>query len=245
MVLIQLTGNYCFFNLLAIALSLFLLDDEAWAAAFRFLGPDTGLILPAITFRQQFVWVHTGFALLLLALALPPLARLLRWEPRWPRPIERLFDFFEPFHLVNSYGLFAVMTTERPEIIIEGSQDGTTWRPYEFKWKPGDPRRAPRFVAPHQPRLDWQLWFAALGFAGANPWFLRFLIRLQEGSPEVLSLLKNNPFPSAPPIYLRAVMYRYRFSSRHQRRQQGTWWTREERGLYCPILEKGTAVVED
>lgn len=104
MVLIQLTGNYCFFNLLAIALSLFLLDDQAWAAAFRFLSPGTALSVPAVTFRQQFVWVHAGFALLLLALALPPLARLLRWEPRWPRPIERLFDFFEPFHLVNSYG---------------------------------------------------------------------------------------------------------------------------------------------
>src|SRR5262249_3207389 len=156
---------------------------------------------------------------------LPPMTRLFRIEPRWPAPLAKLFDFFEPFHLVNSYGLFSVMTTERPEIVIEGSHDGQSWEPYVFKWKPGDPSEPPRFVAPHQPRLDWQMWFAALGFAAGNPWFMRFLRRLLEGTPEVLALLKNNPFEQVPPRYIRAVLYRYRYSSRKERRRERVWWT--------------------
>ncbi len=97
---------------------------------------------------------------------------------------------------MNGYGLFAVMTPSRPEIVVEGSRDGTTWLPYEFKWKPGDPTRRPRFVEPHQPRLDWQMWFAALGTYEDNPWFLSFLRRLLEDSPPVLRLLKTDPFPA-------------------------------------------------
>ena len=144
---------------------------------------------------------------------------------------------FEPFHLVNSYGLFSVMTTERPEIIIEGSRDGVNWQAYELKWKPGDVKRSPRFVAPHQPRLDWQMWFAALGYYPNNPWLRRFLMRLLEGSPAVLSLLKSNPFPHIPPRFVRAVFYDYRFTNRQQRAATGAWWRREARGLYSPILE--------
>src|SRR5205085_4178585 len=99
--------------------------------------------------------------------------------------------------------LFSVMTIERPEIIVEGSVDGKEWQAYEFKWKPGDVNRRPCFIAPHQPRLDWQMWFAALGFYPNNPWFHHFLERLREGSPDVLSLLKTNPFPDQPPRFIR------------------------------------------
>jgi hypothetical protein len=235
MILIQLTGNYCFFNLLAIALSLLLLDDRALFPIFGGLVPARALVARI----EPTQWFQAGVGILVLALSLVPLARLARLEISWPRPLESLFDFFEPFHLVNSYGLFSVMTTERPEIIVEGSQDGVLWLPYEFKWKPGDPWHAPRFIAPHQPRLDWQMWFAALGFADGNPWFLRFLKTLQQGSPSVLSLLKENPFPNRPPRFIRAVMYRYRFTNFAQRRKDGSWWSREKRGLYCPVLEAG------
>jgi len=129
------------------------------------------------------------------------------------------------------------MTTQRPEIIVEGSLDGVSWLPYEFKWKPGDPKRAPRFVAPHQPRLDWQVWFAALGFYPNNPWFWRFLVRLLEGSPAVLSLLRSNPFPDAPPNFVRAVLYDYRFTDSEQRRATKAWWLRERRGPYSPVID--------
>ena len=141
-----------------------------------------------------------------------------------------------PFRTVNSYGLFAVMTTSRPEIIVEGSNDGTTWQPYEFKWKAGDLKTAPEFNLPHQPRLDWQMWFAALGNYHRNPWFLNFLTRLLEGSPPVLKLLKKNPFPDAPPRYIRATLYDYQFTDLATLRTEGKWWRRTPRGLYCPVV---------
>jgi hypothetical protein len=128
------------------------------------------------------------------------------------------------------------MTTTRPEIIVEGSNDGKNWLPYEFKYKPGDPKRPPRFVAPHQPRLDWQMWFAALGTYRENRWFIHFCQRLLQGSPEVLELLKGNPFPNAPPRYVRAMLYEYHFSDFHSRRAEGIWWRRELKGEYCPVL---------
>ena len=109
------------------------------------------------------------------------------------------FEYVEPFRSMNRYGLFAVMTTSRPEIIVEGSDDQINWKAYEFKYKPGDVNRKPSFVEPHQPRLDWQMWFAALGNYQQNPWFISFCQRLLEGSPDVLALLAKNPFPSKPP----------------------------------------------
>jgi hypothetical protein len=146
------------------------------------------------------------------------------------------YAWLEPFRTFNSYGLFAVMTTSRPEIIIEGSNDGVAWLPYEFKYKPGEVKRRPRFVAPHQPRLDWQMWFAALGSYRQNPWLVKFCLHLLEGSRPVLALLDHNPFPQAPPRYIRAVMYGYRFTDFATRRKTGAWWHRQERGLYLPPL---------
>jgi len=131
-----------------------------------------------------------------------------------------------------------VMTTQRPEIVIEGSLDGVTWRPYEFRYKPGDPARRPKFVEPHQPRLDWQMWFAALGGYEQNPWVRAFLERLLEGSPAVLGLLATNPFPNGPPRYVRAVLYDYRFTDFGERQATGAWWKRRELGLFCPVFER-------
>jgi hypothetical protein len=129
------------------------------------------------------------------------------------------------FHMFNSYGLFAVMTTHRPEIVIEGSADGVTWRAYELPYKPGELSRAPPIVLGHMPRLDWQLWFAALGGRPA-PWLGRLLERMKAGDRAVLGLFANNPFPNAPPRYIRAWLYEYRFSSPEERASTGRWWTR-------------------
>jgi hypothetical protein len=130
--------------------------------------------------------------------------------------------------------LFRVMTKERAEIVIEGSEDGSSWREYEFKWKPGNVERAPGWVAPHQPRLDWQMWFAALSRYEQNPWFVRFIGQLLKNSPEVTSLLERNPFPKAPPLYVRAILYDYHFTTMAERKTTGAWWKREERGIYLP-----------
>ena len=122
------------------------------------------------------------------------------------------------------------------EIEIEGSRDGEEWRAIPFRYKPGDPSRAPAFVAPHMPRLDWQMWFAALGSYESDPWFVAFCERLLLGSPEVTALLAQNPFPTSPPRYVRALVYDYRFTDSAARRAQGTWWRRELEGPYCPVL---------
>ena len=128
------------------------------------------------------------------------------------------------------------MTTNRPEIILEGSRDGIRWLPYEFKYKPGDVKRRPAFVAPHQPRLDWQMWFAALGNWRQHPWIINLATRLLRGSPEVLALLHKNPFPGHPPRFVRATLHDYRFTDFAVRRQTGAWWQRKAAGEYLPPI---------
>jgi hypothetical protein len=150
-----------------------------------------------------------------------------------PVPIQVVSQWIEPFRIANPYGLFRVMTTDRPEITVEGSNDGVSWRPYRFRWKPGELNGRPQFTTPHMPRLDWQMWFAALtGDCRAVPWFLQFEQRLLTGTPEVLALLRENPFPDRPPRYIRARLSLYTFT----RRGSNDWWASEERGLFCPRL---------
>ncbi len=230
--LIAATGNYAFFNLLTIALALLLLDDDAFPRRWR---------ESARAEKESRVWpraVLVPVAAVLLAASAVPFAASLRALPRTSGPFVALYRWLAPLRSTNSYGLFAVMTTTRPEILIEGSEDGTSWRPYEFPDKPGDERRRPRFVAPHQPRLDWQMWFAALGTYRENPWLVRLVGRLLEGSPDVLGLFASNPFPERPPRFVRASLYDYRFTDSEERRRTGAWWRREPRGLYLPALTR-------
>ena len=155
----------------------------------------------------------------ILILGVADLVGRVRPDGRRPEWVQRLAEAAAPFHVVSSYGLFSAMTTERPEIVIEGSDDGEEWREYGFRYKPGDVTRAPRWVAPHQPRLDWQMWFAALGYPPG--WFPRFVVRLLEGSPEVLALLERNPFPARPPRFVRALLYDYKMTDLRTHRQTG------------------------
>jgi lipase maturation factor 1 len=296
MLLISLTGNYCFFNLLTVTLCVLLLDD---AFLLRFLPApmitflNARLMNPSLTPPERktdrtqtdacsppgrepnelcagiapldlrpaaspqsyppasgrgrpkgggdslrvirTVGVGVLAAFILLVSAGETAARLFGSQ-NLPGPLLGLLRWVSPLRTVNSYGLFAVMTNLRPEIVVEGSDDGVAWLAYEFKWKPGELKRRPAFVAPHQPRLDWQMWFAALGDYRGNPWFVNFLVCLLRGSPEVLVLLEKNPFPDKPPRYLRAVLYEYHFTDFATRRLTGAWWRRERKGLYCPEI---------
>jgi hypothetical protein len=233
---IALTGNYGFFNVLAVALCLPLLDDAALLRLLpRRLRPGAP---PRGAPPRRTWWRATPIACVALiwlgASALQMVGRIggTLSIPEWGLEV---LDVLHPLRSVNGYGLFANMTTERTEIVIEGSNDGQTWLPYEFKWKPGDPARRPAFVQPHMPRLDWQMWFAALGSPRSQPWFLALMRRLQEGSPPVLALLASNPFPEAPPRLLRAQRYAYRFADPAQR-ARGQWWQRELTGAYTRVL---------
>jgi hypothetical protein len=231
-VLILLAGNYGFFNLLTIALCVLLLDDAVWPRQIRRWrrdgGPPLGIVWPR--------WILGPVAAVILLLGVLQMFTLSRFGLDWPGPLLTLRRVTAPLRIVNSYGLFAVMTTTRPEIIVEGSDDLSEWREYAFKWKPGDPSRAPAFVEPHQPRLDWQMWFAALGDYAHNPWFLAFVLRLLEGSQGVAALLAGNPFPEHPPKYIRAELYQYGFTTLAERRATGHWWKRAPQGLYLPAV---------
>jgi len=154
-----------------------------------------------------------------------------------PRFAVAAAESLDEWRVAGSYGLFRVMTRERPEIVVEGSADGETWTPYAFPYKPGAPTRPPTWLVPHMPRLDWQMWFAALRSRPPR-WFLRFEACLLAGSPEVLDLLDANPFPDGPPRYVRATLYLYRFTTAEERAATGSWWHRELLGAYTPAVER-------
>jgi len=237
--LIMATGNYAFFNLLTIALCILLLDDAVWVSSLkRWRSSEILPVIPASNPSPRWpAWITVPLAAIVLSISLFLMLGGVRVRVNWPKPIEKFYGWVAPFASLNSYGLFAVMTTSRPEIVIEGSDDGLSWHEYEFKYKPGDLARRPPWVAPHQPRLDWQMWFAALGNYQDNPWFVNLCKRLLQGTPEVLGLLAKNPFPGAPPRLIRAVLYEYHFTDFATRRSTGRWWRREMKGLYCPVLQ--------
>ena len=239
--LIAVTGNYTFFNLVAIALCLMLFDDAFWGPRLRPTSWGALQEKGREAWRYQAGWVRSVAAVLLVFLGGIQLGGLVFGG--LPSPLLAAYRLFSPLRIVNGYGLFAVMTTTRPEIVIEGSDDAETWRAYVFEYKPQDLEEAPHWVAPYQPRLDWQMWFAALRDVRANPWFVRFCIRLAEGRPEVLGLLRENPFPDAPPRYLRASLYEYRFTElgadSSPEYEDGTWWRRRYLGPYLPAFSLG------
>jgi len=237
--LIALTGNYAFFNLLTAALCLLSFDDAFWRTVLRRSGLSR--LKERLERTSEPRTPHAGRALAGVAVVYLILTSEAIVAPLFPRlayytgcPI--LWDAVAPFRSLNNYGLFAVMTRERPEIIIEGSDDGLVWLPYEFKAKPGAPGRRPGFVAPLQPRLDWQLWFAALEYPERDPWVTRLCVRLLQASPSVLELFASNPFPDHPPRLVRAVLYDYQFTTPAVRAKNGQWWVRTLTGNYVPPI---------
>jgi hypothetical protein len=234
-VLIALTGNYCFFNLLALALCILLLDDRILSRVVpRGLRERIAIASPPEPAFGRVGALRFVPLLVIVLLNGVIMERTVIGGDEVSSGGEKLLSLASPLRSVNSYGLFAVMTTVRNEIIVEGSNDGIEWRAYAFKHKPGALDRRPDFVAPHQPRIDWQMWFAALGSARNNPWFSAFEVRLLQGSKDVLDLLETNPFPGAPPKYVRAQLWDYHLTTLEQRSQTGDWWTRTPVGLYSP-----------
>jgi hypothetical protein len=221
--LILLTGNYGFFNFLTLALCLCWLDDG---------HPETVDRTPNPVAK----WALRAVATTVVVLGLIPFTGALFPQIRWPASVLNLERFVSPWRVANGYGLFAVMTTTRPEITIEGSDDEKSWKAYEFRYKPGDPRRAPPFLGPHMPRLDWQMWFAALDGIRQSPWFLYLCERLLQGSDSVTHLLATNPFAGHPPRFIRARLSSYHFTSQEEKRATGAWWKVTDLGLYCPPL---------
>jgi hypothetical protein len=228
MALIALTGNYGFFNLLTVILCLTALDDELLVRLIPNRMREQ--MAPAVEAqRSRWAFVPPAMVIVLAAVVFFHGTFGARRMPGWLRPLY-------PFSTFNNYGLFAVMTTERPEIIIEGTRDGEHWAPYVFRYKPGPLDRPPTWVAPHQPRLDWQMWFAALGDFRKNVWLARFMRGLLVNDPHMVDLIEVNPFEESPPTQVRALVYEYEFTSFQERRDTGNWWKRGESKLYAPVL---------
>ena len=225
-VLILATGNYTYFNWLTLALLLWLFDDQ-------FLGGKAPVALGGKAPVARGSKARWAFAAMLLLGAIPIVESL---GGPVPNIVASVSSYAAPFQIANPYGLFAVMTTERKEIRVEGSDDGEHWLAYEFRYKPNHPTDRPRWIAPLQPRLDWQMWFAALGDARSNPWFTNFAGALLEGSPDVLGLLARNPFPQHPPRYVRAEAELFTFSSPQERTSTGRWWRAAPAEEYLPAV---------
>ena len=252
---IILTSNYAFLNYMVLVLGFLLLDDKFLARFFpqslqppsvSTFSPHTPLPAQAENWRSILrlsvqatflTWIFYATSALLVFMVIPA-------APLPTGPIRAL----EPFRFANEFGLFAVMTRDRYEIEFQGSPDGQTWTPYPFRNKPQDVHSAPRIYAPYQPRFDWNLWFASLGYWRQYPFVLNVEERLLSGEPDVLALFAGNPFPGHPPEQVRVVLWQYWFTGWKEKRDEGLWWRREEMGLYSPTLERTTdgkiAVVE-
>ncbi|MEU2385056.1 lipase maturation factor family protein [Streptomyces sp. NPDC012461] len=207
-----LSGNFAWLNWITVVLALSALRLPSDAPRV----PDPPL---------WYVVVVLAVSALLLLLGFRPVRNMVSRR----QVMNRSFD---PLHLVNTYGAFGSVSRVRYEVVIEGTSAATPgadadWRAYEFRGKPGDPRRRPRQFAPYHLRLDWLMWFAALSPAYAEPWFGRLVERLLAGDRDTLRLLRASPFPpDAPHRYVRARLFRYRFSTRRELRETGAWWQR-------------------
>ena len=234
--LIIATSNHNFINLLTILLCLFVLDDRAIARVLPqrvrdWMGgraqPDgPGPVASLLT---------AAAASCVLALSC---SVMVAEQVRRPLPRAMLvFNEIAPaFGIGNLFHLFPTMQTERQELRIFGSYDGRTWEPYEFRYKPDTLDRAPRFIVPHQPRLDWMMWFLPPQWPDTSDWFAPFLESLRQNRTTVTRLLRHNPFDGkSPPTMLRVLAYRYHFTTPQERALTGNWWKAEYLGEYPDV----------
>jgi len=265
--LILATGNYGFFNLLAIALCVPLLDDStlprlwprdttavSWMAQrvrvrtwpLKWPRRRSGAVEQLENrCKNARLWVTGVLAAVIVMATGTEFARRCGLSAWVPRPVEFVAECLSPLRSTNSYGLFAVMTTERPELIFEGSNDRVAWAEYRFKWKAGDLNKRPTFCAPHLPRLDWQLWFAGLDPQGNTPVIEGLVRGILRGSKPVMALMDGDPFAGHPPRYVRVKLYQYRFTSAPDGSRTGDWWERTDTGQQTEAYTIGSVPASD
>ncbi|HXG26639.1 MAG TPA: lipase maturation factor family protein [Candidatus Binatia bacterium] len=229
------SGNYAWLNWITIIVMTAALADPVLASVVPALGALAPV--PAGGFEPAPAWFTAAvdaLTLVVVVLSAPVVRNLLS-------PHQAMNASFDPFRLVNTYGAFGLVSRVRDEVVIEGTQAeavdaNTAWREYEFKGKPGDVRRLPPQVAPYHLRLDWLMWFLPLSARYGERWFLPFLMKLLEADRSALRLLRRDPFAGQPPRYVRALLYRYRFTTWRERRETGAWWAREYLGEFVPPI---------
>lgn len=234
-----LSGNLAFINWITIVPFLAVFDDSFW----RKILP--GFIVRASDrARKEAVREHAQedrahftpsviFAAIVLLLSIPVVLNL--FSPR-----QLMNSSFNQFHLVNTYGAFGSVGEERRELVVAGTSDeeigeDTVWHEYEFKAKPTDTKRGLPIIAPYQPRVDWQIWFAAMSRPDYEPWLLTFVGKLLQNNAAAISLIEQNPFPDAPPTYIKIDLYKYEFVPPWQRDElDGAVWKRTYLGPWLP-----------
>jgi hypothetical protein len=244
---ILLTGNYTFLNYNSIAVSLFLIDDRMLGWIFPGLVSAGTAVSAAFVSQPPRLFLELAIAGLTLPIGIIQFLTYLDLPRKSiPNFVTIMHAATKHFRSVNTYALFASMTHQRKEIFFEGSDDGgVTWREYQFKWQPQKLDRRPRFMAPHLPRFDWNLWFAAQDRLGVYPLVVRAGEALMAGEPAVLKLFRDNPFPNRPPDKMRFPLYEYSFTSMSDWRETGAWWKRKEAGFYCSMLTRSEPFVEN
>jgi hypothetical protein len=235
-VVLIFSGNLSFLNWLTIVPALACFDDGFWAR----LLPKR-LILKAKAAADV---AEESIPMLTTAWTLAAVVALLSIQPvvNMLSPAQVMNTSFDPFDLVNTYGAFGTVGQERTNVVFEGTMDDTTgnkanWKPYVYKYLPTLPDKMPPQIAPYQPHLDWQMWFAAMSTADQYPWTYNLVWKLLHNDPGAISLFAGNPFPGSPPRYIRAVLYRYKFAKPGN--PQGLWWTREQIGDWIPAVSAG------
>ncbi|MCB1858495.1 MAG: lipase maturation factor family protein [Gammaproteobacteria bacterium] len=227
------TSNHNFINLLTILLCLLLLDDGVVSKVL----PDR--LSPRLTPSEGSTGPVARASLVVAALITLSVSGLSTWTmisgQRLPRSLAVPVALLQRYGIGHVYHVFPTMQTERHELVIEGSSDGVIWKPYVFRYKPGSVERTPQFIVPHQPRLDWMMWFVPAHMPESANWFNRFMTRLWEGAPAVTDLLDSNPFEGSRPRYLRALVYRYAFTDRREREQTGNPWRRRYLGVFPEV----------
>ena len=221
-----LSGNLSWLNYITIVLCISCFNDKIITSIIRIAPFQTA---PASTLREVIVGT---LALMIGVLSIKPARNLFSSS-------QIMNTSFDSLHLVNTYGAFGSITRDRMEVIVQGTKDivitpATQWLEYEFKGKPGDPKRRPPIVSPYHLRLDWQMWFAAMNSYVYHPWIVTLVAKLLQGDQPLLGLLRTNPFPDAPPRYIRLELYHYKFVDKED--SSGNWWVRKRVEGYLPPL---------
>jgi hypothetical protein len=223
---LTVSGNFAFLGFLTIITAIPTLDDNLLGLLYT---PQTSTTLASPWLYQWFLYLVGA---VLLWLQIEPMKNLFSSR-------QAMNTTYNPLHLVNSYGAFGSITRPRYEVVIEGTNEPiigpeTVWKEYEFKGKPGRLSKLPIQIAPYHLRLDWLMWFAGFSTRYAEPWLGVLIEKLLQNDPAILKLIKHNPFPDAPPRFIRALHYEYYFTSPRERRATGNWWRRKLVGLYVP-----------
>ena len=227
------SGNFAWLNWLTILLGCSVIDVSSAAAVLPIPSPPALAAVP-----PWFAALVIVFSVLTVMMTYYPVRNMISRR-------QRMNMSFNPYHLVNTYGAFGSIGRTRREVVIEGTDDPevtakTVWKEYEFKGKPGAVRRVPAQWAPYHLRLDWLMWFAAISPHYAYPWLRPFMLRLLQNDRATLRLLRRNPFPGSPPRYVRAQLYRYRFTTAAELRRDHAWWHRTLESNYLRPMSAGS-----